>query len=123
MSTSEGILLVPTLAEMLRTKAFLLYSRNVVRDFIDFAELSCLVPNVEVVELLADIDAHFAWEKQPSLVVGMLKILLHAEPADLEAHAFNSFKWLSPRLKSWSEVRERCRAVGEQASRRVCIAE
>lgn len=120
--TSDGPLVVPTLIELLRTKAFLLYSRNVVRDYVDFAELSCLVPDNDVVESLADLDSLFGWEKQPSLIVGLLKALLLVEPADLESHAFEAFKLLSPRLKSWPQVRDRCRAIGEQASRRIIQA-
>jgi hypothetical protein len=49
VKTPDGDLVVPTLAEMLLTKAFLIYNRNTTRDFVDFAELACLETDSNVV--------------------------------------------------------------------------
>ena len=119
VQTDAGPMIVPTLDELLRIKAFLAYDRNVLRDFVDFAELSVLLPDAAVVDALADLDARFSSEKQPSVIVGVLKALLHPEPADQDSEAFGTFRWLEPRLKSWSAVEARCRSVGEQLSLRV----
>lgn len=43
VETLEGMLIIPRLEELLRVKAFLAYERNYTRDFVDFAELSCLL--------------------------------------------------------------------------------
>lgn len=119
VETGTGPMLVPTLDELLRIKAFLAYDRNVLRDFVDFAELSVLLPDAAVVGALADLDAKFSTEKQPSVIVGVLKTLLHPEPADQDGEAFGTFRWLEPRLKSWSAVEARCRDIGEQLSLRL----
>jgi hypothetical protein len=119
LQTPDGPLIIPTLEELLRSKAFLLYSRNAARDFLDFAELSRLMPEQDVVRILAGIDACFAWEKQPSILLGVIKSLLHPEPADFDPAVFEAFRWLAPRLKTWPEIQSRCRSMGELLSLRV----
>lgn len=112
VETSAGALTIPTLEEMLVTKAFLIYNRNTVRDFIDFATLSTLLGDEHVVAALAGIDDTFAWEGQPSVLLGVIKALLLSEPSDEDANSFGTFKWLMPRLASWQAVRERCGDIG-----------
>ena len=119
LQTPDGPLTIPTLEELLRSKAFLLYSRNAARDFLDFAELSLLIPEQDVVRVLADIDARFAWEKQPSILLGIIKSLLHPEPADFDPAVFDAFRWLAPRLRTWPEIQSRCRNMGQLLSLRV----
>lgn len=116
MATASGPLTIPTLEELIRTKAFLLYQRHYTRDFVDFAALSLLVPDPVVVESLAGLDQKFAWEKQPSVALGVLKALMRAEPADLGTHGFETFRWIAPRQNSWPEVQARCREIGRQLS-------
>lgn len=118
VSTPDGPLTVPTLEEMLRTKAYLLYSRNATRDFVDFAALSRLVPDVESVEALLPLDAVFAWDKQPSVLLGVIKALMRTEPSDLDARGFDTLRWLLPQHGSWDQVQERCRAIGDLLARR-----
>lgn len=119
VATAAGPLTVPTLEELLRTKADLLYQRNYTRDFVDFTALSVLLPDGAVVESLADLDAKFAWEKQPSVLLGVLKALMRAEPSDIGTHGYDTFRWLAPRLKDWPEVRDRCREIGRLLTVRV----
>jgi len=109
--------------EMLLTKAFLCYNRNYTRDFVDFAELACLLADADVVETLSKIDEKFAWQKQPSVVLGVLKTLLHAQPADIDTHGYSTLRWLAPRLGSWEQVQEKCRAIGGLLAKRVLGAE
>jgi len=118
VTTDAGLLVVPTYNEMLVTKAFLLSERNYTRDYVDFAELAALSTVPAVVEALAQIDIKFAWEKQPSVLLNVLKSILAAEPADRDTHGFDTFRWLSPRLKSWEDVRQKCSDVGAALSRR-----
>ncbi len=112
VDTPDGPLTVPTLPEMLRTKAYMASTRNAIRDYIDFAELSLLLPDDAVVAPLADLDAKFASGNQPSVALGVVKALMHAEPKDADPHRFDSFRWLQPRLESWDQVRDRCRSIG-----------
>jgi hypothetical protein len=93
-----------------------LYTRGYTRDFVDFAALAQLVADRVVVECLVDLDARFAWPKQPSILLGVVKALLHAQPVDFETHGFATFRWLAPQLRSWEQVRDHCRAIGRQLS-------
>jgi len=119
VKTANGDLVVPTLDEMLLTKAFLTYNRNCTRDFVDFAELACLKMDADVVDTLSKMDDKFAWERQPSVVLGVLKTLLHAQPADIDTHGYSTFRWLAPRLTSWEQVQEKCRAIGNLLAKRI----
>jgi hypothetical protein len=44
------------------------------------------------------MDEKFAWDRQPSMMLGVLKTLLHAEPDDADTNGYSSFRWLAPRL-------------------------
>jgi len=117
LNTDYGSLTVPSFDEMLMTKAYLLSERNYTRDFVDFAELSMLSTVARAAQILGGMDARFAWEKQPSVVLNVLKSLMAADPHDRDSHGYGTFKWLEPRLKSWEAVQERCRQIGTELSR------
>ena len=121
IETPEGKLVVPTVPELIRTKAFLVYDRNYTRDYFDLAELSCLLETDEVVDILSDLDERFQWEKQPTIVVEVIKKLISPNPHDLYdgKHGFEQLQFIAPRLKTWEEVAARCREIGEGLSVRV----
>lgn len=123
VETPDGPLIIPTAEELLRTKAFLTYNRNYTRDFFDFAELSCLFDLSEVVKILSDLDERFRWEKQPTVLVEVIKKLLSPDPHDLEhaQYGFSHLRLLNPRLKTWGEVAERCREIGEELSVKILV--
>jgi hypothetical protein len=115
----EGTLKIPTLEELLRVKAFLLYDRNNTRDFVDFAELTCLLDTEKVVEALSSLDEKFSWEKQPSIVLGVIKTLLNPEPHDTATHGFETLKLLNPKLTTWVGVSQKCQEVGKALSLKI----
>lgn len=119
--TPFGELVVPTLEELIRTKAFLCYDRNYTRDFVDFAELSCLLNTETVVSALSDLETRFSWEKQPTIMIEVIKNLLLANPRDLEdsTNGYAQLRFLEPKLKSWDEVAARCREIGKLLALRV----
>jgi hypothetical protein len=121
LETPVGPLVVPTIEELLRTKAFLCYDRNYTRDFVDFAELSCLLDTEKVVTVLSDLDERFKWEVQPTILVQVIKSLLVVEPRDLDDsfHGYAQLRFLEPKLKSWEDVAARCREIGKQLALRV----
>lgn len=121
IETPDGGLIVPTIEELLRIKAFLTYNRNTTRDFVDFAELSCLFEIPEVGEILIDLDERFSWEKQPTIIVEVAKKLLRPSPFDFDdpKSGFAKLRFIDPRLKTWEEVVERCKAVGEDLTVRI----
>jgi hypothetical protein len=111
--TEKGPLTIPTLEEMLRIKAFLAYERDATRDFLDFAELAVRLPKESVVGTLLSLDEKMAWERQPAVLLEVIKALLHCEPRDLDTQGFETFRFIDPRLKSWQEVKAVCRQIGE----------
>ena len=115
-ATPEGTLIIPTLEELLRVKAFLAYERNYTRGFVDFAELSCLLEPQQVVETLSTLDEKFKWEKQPSMILEITKALLRPEPHDRETHGFETLRLLHPKLKTWEEVAAQCHEIGRLLS-------
>lgn len=119
VATPEGKLVIPTLEELLRIKAFLAYERNATRDFVDFAELSRLLAPEQVVEALCVLDEKFRWEKQPSIIVEVTKALLHAEPHDRTTQGFATLRLLNPKLKTWDEVAAQCHEIGRLLSIRI----
>jgi Nucleotidyl transferase AbiEii toxin, Type IV TA system len=121
IETPLGDLVVPTLDELLRTKAFLCYNRNYTRDFVDFAELSCLFETKEVVLILRDLDERFSWDKQPGILIEVIKKLLLPEPHDLndKIHGFMQLRFLDPKLKTWDETAARCQEIGKLLSIKV----
>lgn len=116
LQTPEGILVVPTLEELLRIKAYLAYERDYTRDFVDFAELSCLLPDDEVVHILQVLDEKFRWEKQPSMIVEVTKALLRCDPHDNATHGFSTLRLLQPKFRTWNEVATRCQEIGKKLS-------
>ncbi len=117
----EGKLTIPTLEELLRIKAFLLYERNFTRDFFDFAELACLFTTEQAVEALTVLDEKFGWEKQPSVILEVIKCLVNPNPHDFEdaKHGFEQLRFLKPKLKTWAEVTSKCEEIGKALSLRV----
>ncbi len=116
VDTPAGPLIIPSLEELLRIKAFLAYERNYTRDFVDFAELSCLIEPEQVVEALSVLDEKFQWEKQPSVILEVTKSLLRPEPHDRETHGFETLRLLNPRLKNWDAVAAQCHEIGRLLS-------
>jgi hypothetical protein len=119
IETPEGPLVIPTLDELLRIKAFLAYDRDFTRDFVDFAELASLVPVEAAVSALVTLDEKFAWEKQPSVVLEVVKVLLNPDPHDHESHGFETLRLLHPRLSRWPDVRAKCQGIGRRLSLRL----
>lgn len=116
--TEKGPLTIPTLEELLRIKAFLAYERDAARDFYDFAELAVRRPRESVVETLLSLDEKIGWERQPAVLLEVIKALLHCEPRDLDPRGFETFRFLDPRLKSWQEVQTACRQIGQALAER-----
>ena len=113
------MLIIPTLEERLRVKAFITYERNYTRDFVAFAELSCLLEPQQVVEALRTLDEKFKWEKQPSMILEITKALLRPEPHDRATHGFETLPLLHPKLKTWEEVVAQCHEIGRRLSIRI----
>ena len=119
VQTPSGKLVIPTLGELLRIKAFLAYDRDFTRDFVDFAEISCLLDPVQVVDALSVLDETLRWEKQPSVILEVIKTLLVPQPHDRGTHGFETLRLLNPKLKTWDEVAQKCKDIGRDLAIRI----
>jgi hypothetical protein len=100
-------LVVPTLPEILRIKAWLALSRNQTRDYLDIAALADRIGLDQAASVLADIDAYYAdINTRPETVATQLvKQLADPRPRDAEVTTqLSSYKALDPRWHDWSTV-------------------
>jgi hypothetical protein len=119
LDTSDGVLPIPTLVELIRIKAFLACDRNYVRDYYDFAELSQLLPQADVVDALVQLDAKWSSSQRPGVGLEVLKSLADCQPVDDPEAVFRQLKFLKPRVGGWGEVQRICREISTELSARL----
>ena len=101
-------LVVPTLAEILRIKAWLALSRNQTRDYLDIAALADQIGLDEAATVLAAMDEYYAdINRRPEAVAAQLvKQLADPRPRDADVTTqLASYKALDPRWQDWSTVK------------------
>jgi hypothetical protein len=100
-------LVVPTLPEILRIKAWLALSRNQTRDYLDIAALADQIGLDQAAAVLAGIDDYYAdINTRPEAVsTQLVKQLADPRPRDAEVtNQLASYKALDPRWHDWSTV-------------------
>jgi hypothetical protein len=100
-------LVVPTLPEILRIKAWLALSRNQTRDYLDIAALADRIGLDEAAAVLAGIDDYYADlnTRPEALATQLVKQLADPRPRDAEVTTqLSSYKALAPRWHDWSTV-------------------
>ena len=106
-------LVVPTVEEMLRIKAFLLVERGASRDYLDVAALSHhlgLSASGLALECMNDLYAEFAGEGGDMLTTIVAK-LANPDPYDLTGLELSEYRAIVSPWRAWSAVQEHCRAL------------
>lgn len=98
---------IPTLAEMLRVKAYLIVRRNATRDFIDFVALFDKLGVRESVKALTSLDDLYPQESGNSITQQLALQLAEPKPWDLAETNLSRYKGLKAPYTSWEEVRRR----------------
>jgi hypothetical protein len=101
-------LVVPSVAEILRIKAWLALSRNQTRDYLDIAALADRIGLDEAAAVLRGIDDYYAdVNRRPEAVATQLvRQLADPRPRDAEVTAqLATYKALDPRWHEWSTVK------------------
>jgi len=111
-ATPVGMLLVPTLDELLCMKAFLAYDRRVTRDFLDFAALSERLTEQEVLGCLLKLDRRYGEMQTASVALEVAKTLSAPEPCDLDESELPAYKGLAPKWHQWDVTRTICHRHG-----------
>jgi hypothetical protein len=109
-------LTVPTVAEILRIKAFLLVDRNATRDYLDVAALSKhlgLKRSAAALGAMNKLYGEFAGEGGDMLTSVLVK-LAAPDPMDLESVDLAEYKGIVPPWNDWSAVVEQCGALAAQ---------
>lgn len=112
--TEAGDLVIPTLDEMLGMKAYLAYSRNAARDYIDFAALSACMGDDDVLQTLLRSDARYGELQSNSAALEISKRLCDPKPFDLDSVDLRQYKGLAAEWQSWDKVAQTCRRHGHR---------
>jgi hypothetical protein len=106
-----GPLRVPTLAEMLRIKAYLVVQRNQVRDYLDVVALADRLGETDAAEVMAGIDAFYddRSEGPDSVLTALVQRLAEPAPRDSRVtEQLPSYKGLDRRWHDWASVVQAC---------------
>src|SRR5271166_2400436 len=102
-------LLVPTGAEALRLKGYLIMCRNSSRDYADFADMIDTVEPETAAVVLAGMDRYYCCQtpRPDWMATQLVRRLADPHPSD-----FTDDEWSEPDAKAdWDEVRQRCLSV------------
>ncbi len=113
LSTTHGPLTVPTLDELIGMKAYLAYTRNAARDYLDFAALSECAPEGAVQGSLLKTDERYGHLQTASAGLEVAKRLSEPNPYDLGQVNLSEYKGLTPAWRDWERVERICRHFGK----------
>lgn len=109
-----GRLRVPTDAETLRVKSYLVVARNVVRDYLDVVALAQVV--AEAPKVLSKIDEFYDDRSgaKDSVLTALVQRLSEPAPRDRAATLeLGAYKGLDPRWQHWQDVVEACERLAD----------
>ena len=112
----DHAVVVPTLPETLRVKAYLVVLRNQVRDYLDVVALAERAGIDVAVAVLADIDAYYVdrSEQPDSVLTALVQRLSEPNPRDATVTTqLDSYRRLDPRWHSWSAVVASCHVLAD----------
>ncbi|SPM29430.1 membrane protein [Mycobacterium terramassiliense] len=102
-------LLVPTGAEALRLKGYLIMCRNSSRDYADFADMVDSVEPETAAVVLAGMDSYYCCQtsRREWMATQLVRRLADPHPSD-----FGDDQWSEPDAKAdWEDVKQRCLSV------------
>jgi hypothetical protein len=115
-------LTTPTLPEMIRTKGWMIVSRNATRDYIDFAALAKHIGLENTVEVLNGFDDFYSdliRGSQASPIVQLIRQLAEPKPGDLEQVDLSEYKGIQPPFDSWDYIVTICEEISVQLGDRL----
>ena len=113
VSVAGHTIRVPTRAEILRIKAWLVVRRNATRDFLDVGAIASKMSDTAVLAALAPLDHLYPQDGDPGAVrFQLMRQLALPRPFDLEGVDLAEYKGLIPAWRDWATVAEQCTRVG-----------
>ena len=99
---------IPTEAEILRIKGFLLLRRNATRDYVDFAALAYRLGEPRTAAAFERFDRLYPQDSGESALQQMLAQLSSPQPYDLEGTVLAEYNHLEARWHDWEAIRAVC---------------
>ncbi len=113
ITTGGQTIRVPTRAEILRVKAWLIVRRNATRDFLDVAAIAAKLTDTAVLAALGPMDRLYPQAQDPGAVRHQLmRQLAMPRPYDLDTLDLAEYKSLVPQWRDWASVVGQCTRVG-----------
>jgi hypothetical protein len=116
VTVDGGEIVVPTLEEMCRIKAWLIVDRNATRDYIDFSALAARIERDSdddaLWEALRELDALYPQEHYESLLLQLARQLAEPRPYDLGNTDLSMYRGIDLRWQSWDSVKELAASLG-----------
>jgi hypothetical protein len=103
-----GPLVIPTLDEMIGMKAYLAYSRNATRDYLDFAALASCAEQPAVLASLLRSDERYGELQEHSVALEIAKVLAEPDPFDRDTIDLTLYKGIQPPWNDWNHVAATC---------------
>ena len=125
IATPDGSIRVPTKAEILRIKAWLILSRNATRDYLDVVAIADTLGDEEVLTALAPMDRLYPQgDDRGAVRQQLIRQLSLPRPFDLASVKLSEYKDLVPKWQDWSAVVDQSQRIANRlanavASRRV----
>lgn len=110
-TATVGGLRIPTGAEMLRVKAFLLMERRAVRDFVDVAALGGKLDGAAALQALSWLNLVYP-PRPPQTWATRFAEACEAEPADLAKVSLAAYRGLRTPFTDWPFIAGECRKLG-----------
>jgi hypothetical protein len=103
---------VPTKAEILRIKTWLIVRRNATRDFLDVAAIAGKLTDGEALAALASLDRLYPQAGDPGAVrQQVMRQLALPHPYDLDTLKLDEYRGLVPEWHDWSTVVHHCQRI------------
>jgi len=115
-------LTIPTIPEMIRTKGWMIISRNANRDYIDFAALAKHVGIKEAAVALCDFNDFYSdliRGNQALPVVQLIRQLAEPKPGDFDQIDLSLYKGIQPPFDSWEFIQKICEEISVELGDRV----
>lgn len=105
---------VPTDAEMLRVKAWMIVSRNATRDFLDVAALADRLGLDTGGAILARMDDYYTDQREEGrgVTTQLVRMLADPRPYDLDEVDLRAYRELVERWQDWDQVATTCGELG-----------
>lgn len=111
VETAFGTIRVPTPAELLRVKGWLILDRNMTRDYLDFLAIADKLGADEAIAALRDLDSYYAdaykpGERDVSPLVQLTRQLADIRPEDRDDVDLATYRGLKAPWTEWSFLQQ-----------------